>query len=274
MLKVFPVRSWLAGQRYNWRIHRAKQLVLRRDFGAPVKLQRTDWEESITDPSGFYLRCFQYFHRSLDTESRMHRAYFAKAHRGFGEEAFHTMWSLLVAEFRPIKFLEIGVYRGQVLSLVSLLQRRHGITGSVCGISPFLPVGDSVSRYRGGIDYQQDTLQNFRHFNLPAPILCKAYSTDPEARRFMASETWDLIYIDGNHDYPVVSSDWQAGSAHVKSGGLIVLDDSGLTTSYQAPAFATRGHPGPSRVALEIDRAAFREVLQVGHNRVFQKIAA
>jgi hypothetical protein len=33
----------------------------------------------------------------------------------------------------------------------------------------------------------------------------------------------------------------------------------------------TRGHPGPSKVAQEIDRALFEEALQVGHNRVFLK---
>jgi hypothetical protein len=36
--------------------------------------------------------------------------------------------------------------------------------------------------------------------------------------------------------------------------------------------FATAGHPGPTRLAGEIDRKKFREILQVGHNRVFQKL--
>jgi hypothetical protein len=39
------------------------------------------------------------------------------------------------------------------------------------------------------------------------------------------------------------------------------------------PAFATGGHPGPSRLASEIDSSLFREILQVGQNRVFQKAA-
>jgi hypothetical protein len=52
-----------------------------------------------------------------------------------------------------------------------------------------------------------------------------------------------------------------------------VLDDAGRTTSFQPPAFATAGHPGPSRVAYEMNPLQFRPILQVGHNLVFQKIA-
>jgi hypothetical protein len=62
-------------------------------------------------------------------------------------------------------------------------------------------------------------------------------------------------------------------SRNLKVGGVIVLDDSGLTTAFRPPRFATGGHPGPSQLAQEINRQQFREVLQVGHNRVFQKTA-
>jgi hypothetical protein len=204
-------------------------------------------------------------------ELRNHRKYFAEAGRGFGEEAFHVLWHLLSHELRPLEFLEIGVYRGQVLSLVSLLQRRLGLQGRVTGISPFLPAGDSVSQYRKDIDYLEDTLANFEHFGLPRPELLKAFSTDAEARDRVWSRPWDLIYIDGNHDDEVVRADWELCAGQVRPGGMIVLDDSGLTTSYEPPAFATKGHPGPSRLASELDRVRFEEVLQVGHNRVFQK---
>ena len=84
---------------------------------------------------------------------------------------------------------------------------------------------------------------------------------------------WDIIYIDGNHDYDVVKADWALCSEAVAVGGLIVLDDSGLSTTYQPPAFATAGHPGPSKLAAEIDRSRYEEILQVGHNRVFRRLA-
>ena len=80
-----------------------------------------------------------------------------------------------------------------------------------------------------------------------------------------------MIYIDGNHDYEIVTKDWNACSKAVSIGGLVILDDSGLSTFYRPPSFATGGHPGPSRLAAEIDSSVFQEILQVGHNRVFQR---
>lgn len=241
--------------------------------GQVVEIQRSDWTRSLSDPTGFYEDCFRYFHSRLPADLRAHRDYFARERRGFGEAAFHVMWFLLFREFKPVRFLEIGVYRGQSLSLAALLQRRFGIAGQVAGISPFSPSGDSVSKYDAGLDYQADTLANFAHFGLPVPELVKAYSTDDAAVAAMRRAPWDCLYIDGNHDYEIARADWEHAAANVRDGGLIVLDDAGITTSYQPPAFATRGHPGPSRLAGEIDRRRFAEILQVGHNRVFQRIA-
>ena len=192
-------------------------------------------------------------------------------HRGFGEDAFHSMWWQLIRRFRPANFLEIGIYRGQTISLVSLISKIEGITCQAHGISPFSSAGDSVSEYLRKIDYLEDTLGNFRHFSLPEPALLKAYSTDSEAVAKIRETSWDCIYIDGNHDYDIVKKDWEVCSESLAPGGIVVLDDSGLTTEYKPPRFATGGHPGPSRLASEIDRNAFKEILQVGHNRVFQK---
>jgi hypothetical protein len=182
------------------------------------------------------------------------------------------MWWLIFNRFKPQSFLEIGVYRGQTISLASFLQRQLSISGTVAGVSPFTAAGDSVSRYKGGIDYLEDTKANFAHFRLPEPMLFPAYSTAPEAVEFIRSRLWDCIYIDGNHEYEVALSDWKVCAENVKLGGLVVLDDASLGTNYQPPIFATGGHPGPSRVAAEIDPSKFKEVLRVGHNRVFQRL--
>jgi len=239
------------------------------DTMAPIS--RDDWPESLKNPTDFYARCFYQYHLCLPQELHEHRQYFSHHRRGFGEDAFHTMWYMLFEEFRPAQFLEIGVYRGQTISLASLLQRILKIEGSVTGISPFTSVGDSVSKYSTQVNYLSDTLENFRHFHLPEPKLCREYSTAPAAIEMIASREWDCIYIDGCHDYEVAKEDWKNCSAHVRKGGIIVMDDSALATSYHPPKFASKGHPGPSRLMQEIDGNAFEEILQVGHNRVFQK---
>ena len=232
-----------------------------------------NFSESLRDPDAYYCRAFQDFHHTVPAELRAHRAYFQIDQRGFGEDAFHTMWWRLFREFMPQSFLEIGVYRGQVVSLIAQLSKLEGNPCEITGISPFSSSGDSVSIYRSDLNYLEDTLAHFKHFGLQEPILVNAFSNDPLALEVIAARSWDMIYIDGNHDYDVVVKDWAACSKAIKPGGIIILDDSGLTTAYHPPAFSTAGHPGPSRLASEIDPNCFKEILQVGHNRVFQKLS-
>jgi len=257
----------------RWRAERAKRRALALSPQAEPDIVRADWEESLRDPTGFYLRTFRYFHRRLPAPLQEHRRYFSTGGRGFGEDAFHTLWFLLRREFGWESFLEIGVFRGQTLSLCTFLSRLNQETCEAHGISPFSTVGDSVSRYEGHVDYREDTLANFDHFGLPHPQLLKAYSTDAAALERIASRKWSGIYIDGNHDYEVAKADWNACSAAVAKRGVIVLDDAALGTAYRPPAFAFGGHPGPSRLAAEIDRTRYREILRVGHNRAFQRLA-
>jgi hypothetical protein len=262
----------IKGRYRGWQ-QRAAQRRLLRGYSAPAdEITRSQWDDSLKDPTAFYLRCFHYFHTRLPEPLRTHRAYFETDGRGFGEKSFHVMWFLLFREFSPQSFLEIGVFRGQTVSLAGLLARQFQLDCFIQGISPFSPAGDAVSKYRRDVDYYDDTLKNCAHFSLPAPALLKAYSTDEAARKLVAARNWSFIYIDGNHDYEIARADWDLCAAHLQPGGLIVLDDSGLTTRYIPPIFATGGHPGPSRLAQEVDRTRFREILQVGHNRVFQKI--
>ena len=260
--------KWIKGKYLGWLSNRSKQELI---FQAPIGSIDPDcFQDSLKAPDAYYRRAFQDFHRALPAQLRAHRSYYSIDRRGFGEDAFHTMWWRLVRRFKPESFLEIGVYRGQVISLIALLARIEGIDCKVTGISPFSSAGDSVSRYRNDVDYRLDTLAHFKHFRLPEPALVNAYSTDPAALAVIASQRWDMIYIDGNHDYDIVVKDWEACSNAIKPGGIIILDDSGLSTSYQPPVFATGGHPGPSRLASEIDAKYFTEILQMGHNRVFQ----
>jgi len=262
-------RKHLGGALHEWRSKQALRKVLAQDADFS---SLEDWGRSLTDPTGYYLDCVRYFHGPhFPEELKKHRQYFLQDQRGFGEDAFHVMWWMLFREIRPTSFLEIGVYRGQTLSLAALLQSTLGIEGSVTGISPFSPAGDAVSTYRGNLDYLQDTQLNFRALGLPAPELLRAYSTDLIAMDRIHQDTWDAIYIDGNHDYEVAKADWSVCSVSIKHGGIIVLDDASLGTAYRPPRFATAGHPGPSRLAAEIDAIGFREILRVGHNRVFQK---
>lgn len=266
---IGALRKRLGGALHRFRSKQALNSVLAQEAELSAL---EDWGRSLSDPTGYYLDCVRYFHGPrFPEELKQHRRYFQQDQRGFGEDAFHVMWWMLFQKIRPEQFLEIGVYRGQTISLAALLHRMLAINGLVTGISPFSPAGDSVSTYRRNLDYLQDTQLNFRAFDLPAPKLLKAYSTDRIATERIKKGEWHAIYIDGNHDYEVAREDWDLCADHLHPGGIIVLDDSALNTAYQPPIFAIAGHPGPSQVAKEVDNNQFREILRVGHNRVFQK---
>jgi hypothetical protein len=202
---------------------------------------------------------------------REHRNYFQENKRGFGEDAFHAMWLNLFEEFKPINILEIGVYRGQTISLFQLISNMFKINCEIHCISPFSSAGDEVSIYLKSIDYLEDVKINFDHFKLKYPKFHKGFSTENEMLEIIASKKWDLIYIDGNHDYEIVKIDFNNCAKALNENGIIVLDDSSMWTSYKPKLYSTAGHPGPSKIANQIDLNNFTEILAVGHNRAFQK---
>jgi hypothetical protein len=209
----------------------------------------------------------------MNNELKQHKIFFSKEKRGFGEEAFHTMWFLLYKKFEFKNFLEIGVYRGQVMSLISLLAKIENKEIEIYGISPFNKSGDTVSSYLD-IDYIEDIHKNFAEFNLTKPTLVNSYSTDEKALDLIKSKIWECIYIDGSHDYEIVLQDWKICSQNIKIDGIIIMDDSSLYTNFQNLSFAFKGHPGPSKVSDEVAKESinFKEILRVGHNRVFQRV--
>jgi len=222
--------------------------------------------------NSLYSYMHHYFHHHCPKPIHEHRRYYSLEQRGFGEDAFHAMWYLLLRRFKPAKCLEIGVYRGQVISLWSLISRLVGFEIQVHGISPFTPIGDTVSKYRVEIDYYADVLNSFKHFNLPGPKLLKALSTDAEAVEYISDEEWDLIYVDGGHDFETALGDYRLCKNHLAPNGILVLDDASLDTDYHPPSFSFAGHPGPSRVAREYADKEMRFLCAVGHNNIYQKL--
>ena len=224
------------------------------------------------DRNELYGYMHHYFANLCPKPVRRHRQYYCKNNRGFGEHAFHAMWWLLLREFRPGRCLEIGVYRGQVISLWGLIGTTLHFPCEVHGISPFSATGDAVSAYDEDIPYRDDTLASFRAFDLEAPTLIVADSKDARASRHISSLAWDLIYVDGNHDYDTALSDFKLSRDNLRSGGLLVMDDASLGTSFRPPRFAFAGHPGPSRVVREEANSQLEHLGWVGHNNVFRKI--
>lgn len=231
----------------------------------------TQAAKRFLDPNDLYAYMHHYFYHFCAPQIRKHRDYFSVEQRGYGEAAFHAMWCLLLREYRPVRCLEIGVYRGQVITLWALIAELLHQKIEVHGISPFTSAGDSVSVYLQNIDYLTDVHKSFEYFHLQQPTLVKAFSNDETGRKHIASQGWDLVYIDGSHDCDVVLSDYRLSLEHLAPKGLIVFDDSSLYTTYSPAFFATAGHPGPSQVVRDYVMKEMNLVGAVGHNSVFQK---
>lgn len=129
-----------------------------------------------------------YFRNHLSSDLVAHRRFFASESRGFGESAFHAMWEKLLSEFRPTSLLEIGVYRGQTISLWHLILAKNDSEPEIWGVSPLTSVGDTVSTYVD-IDYEGDILSSFSQLGLAEPKIFRGKSQDPEAELFMRSRT-------------------------------------------------------------------------------------
>jgi len=231
--------------------------------------------QRFQDPNTLYRHMHQYYLYRCPQIIRDHRSFFSQNARGFGEDAMHAMWWLFMLERKPIRCLEIGVYRGQVISLWALIAKYLHRSCDIHGISPFSALGNSVISHYGhyvkGIDYYADVLANHDRFQLPYPTLVKSLSTDPVATAHIAARAWDLIYIDGSHDYEIVLADYQLCRQHLAPGGVIVLDDAAAFTDYRPPPFAFAGHPGPSRVATENAMKEMRFLGGIGHNLLFER---
>lgn len=181
---------------------------------------------------------------------------------GFGERSFLWMWKLLIDRVPEADFLEIGVFRGQILGLIRMLSPHAKITG----ITPLTSEGGHwESDYAADIKYLHDS------FNLPQPEIIKGLSTDPEVIGQAAKNRYDIIYIDGGHSYEVAKSDVFLYSSFVKVGGYLVIDD--CAHKYKMPDGYFRGIEQVSKAVDELlPNDYYKEVFSVMHNRVFKRI--
>jgi hypothetical protein len=225
-----------------------------------------------------------------------HRSHIEDQELGFGDAAFHALWLRLLtaaaARFGTVRALEIGVFKGQVISLWSALAKARRLDLHISAISPLkgqpLPTGKWKSwlRYRldrefrekvdngnfyADTDYEAIIAALFRRFDVEfnAVTLYRGYSTDEWVLERVAAKTFEIVYVDGDHTYEGALHDFRTFGPKVKPGGWLVADDAGIglpgTTFW-------KGHASVSRAAEILPTLGFRNVLNVGHNRVFERI--
>ena len=233
-------------------------------FWELMELSRTNRREA-------YAAALHEYRSRVPPLIREHRSYFGSSRRGYGEDAFHGAWWLLFRDLRPQLALEIGVFRGQSISLWTMCARELSFACAVHGISPLEAVNDAFSSHPEGIDYESDIRDSFERFGLRQPVLVRALSTDPEAVAHMRSHSWDLIYVDGSHDYAAVKSDLRLASETVRPGGLVVADDAALFLGRPLFHGAFMGIEDPSRAVAEIPPTELHRIGAIGHMVFLEK---
>jgi len=194
---------------------------------------------------------------------------------GFGELAFCWQWQILVDAMKPnFKFLEIGVYKGRTIGIVQLLTQQTGKPCEIYGLTPLSNIGDKYSRYADE-PYGPAITNNLIKMGVREPMdiqLIEGLSTNAAAMATAVTQgPYDIIYIDGGHDYEIVCHDIATFVPMLKSGGYLVMDDA--CCLIENPYGRFLGHMDVSNAARDKleGRGDLTHLFAVGHNRVWRK---
>jgi predicted O-methyltransferase YrrM len=94
-------------------------------------------------------------------------------------------------------------------------------------------------------------------------------SNEPKVIEQVKEKKFDVIYIDGDHSYQAVIHDIQTYSPMLSENGFLVMDDA---SNLIPGSVFWKGRPEVSKACEIIYDLGFENVLNVGHNRIFQKI--
>ena len=197
---------------------------------------------------------------------------------GFGDLGFSWHWYLLVNDMPSnFKFLEIGVYRGRILALIQLLSNLLNKNVKIYGITPLSNTGDKFSKYDND-DYLNAIKTSFINSNVSFENteIIKGFSENNDViNKAKESMCYDIIFIDGCHDYENVCLDINNYSEMLKPGGYLVLDDASVflhDAAFEPGIFLGHRDVGQAIIDNLDNNHNFIHLYAVGHNRIWRKI--
>jgi hypothetical protein len=196
--------------------------------------------------------------------------------QGFGELPFSWNWYIILKEMPSnFKFLEIGVYKGRLLSLIKLISNMLNKNSQIYGITPLDNSGDKYSIY--GNDNYENAIKNAffnNNLNFENVTIIKGFSQDKDVLNIANKNSlYDIIFIDGSHDYEMVCHDIRNYIPLLKINGYLIMDDSSLYIDNPGGDF--KGHPDVGRAIIDVlDKdSRMNELYACGHNRVWVKLS-
>jgi len=123
----------------------------------------------------------------------------------------------------PIKYGEVGVCNGHNIISVEKHYANHP-ESKLYAIDPWMDY-DEYKEYKGEQDNNYNNcIHNINKTNIQSKvIICREKSEDALPK--FEDNFFDIMYIDGSHEYEYVVKDCILSLPKVKSGGYIIFDD-------------------------------------------------
>jgi predicted O-methyltransferase YrrM len=148
-----------------------------------------------------------------------------KINNQIGERSFHLQTHILydLANYldkKNVNYLEIGSYVG---SSACLMLENENVAKVFC-IDPLIL---SKTHYNGAFDQETTLLKNLSVYSQERYSIHKGYSTSQRILDDFRSKIdyFDLIFIDGDHSFNGVVSDFKNFKNNLTCGGFMVFDD-------------------------------------------------
>lgn len=196
---------------------------------------------------------------------------------GYGEKAFRYLWLLIISQLpKNAKFLEIGVFKGSILALSQMISNSLNLNLISFGLTPLNNTGDKYSTYNKD-DYEKAIafLYEKLNLNMNNTKIIKGLSTDEKIKEKVLNEgPYDMIYIDGGHDYETVINDIELSDKILKINGFLIMDDASSFLNFKSNHKGFKGHQEVGlAIKDKIDKNLnYKHLFACGHNRVWIKL--
>ena len=121
-------------------------------------------------------------------------------------------------ENKPLNILEIGSWKGK--STLMFLQARTNVR--VTSIDPFC--GPPEVPELAGISTENQYNRTIRDYPGQTTLI-KKYSNDLTVCDDLLNQTFDIVFIDGEHTYKAATNDIKLALVHTRSNGVIIVHD-------------------------------------------------